>query len=75
MIPGIMGALYPIGAAAWMYFVPMLGPYVLLTNVLGGRDPGMAAYINSGIISFIAALLLVKVTAMLFSSERIIFAR
>jgi sodium transport system permease protein len=75
MIPGIMGALYPIGAAAWMYFVPMLGPYVLLTNVLGGRDPGMAAYINSGIISFITALLLVKVTAMLFSSERIIFAR
>jgi len=75
MIPGIMGALYPIGAAAWMYLVPMLGPYVLLTNVLGGRDPGMAAYINSGLVSLIAAMLLVRVTAFLFSSERIIFAR
>jgi sodium transport system permease protein len=75
MIPGIMGALYPIGASAWMYLVPMLGPYVLLTNVLGGRDAGMAAYINSGLVSFIAAMLLVRVTAFLFSSERIIFAR
>jgi hypothetical protein len=55
--------------------VPMLGPYVLLTNVLGGRDPGMAAYINSGLVSFIAACLLVRLTAYLFGSERIIFAR
>jgi sodium transport system permease protein len=75
MIPGIMGALYPIGTAAWMYMVPMLGPYVLLTSVLGGRDPGMAAYVNSGLISFMSAVVLVRVTAFLFSSERIIFAR
>lgn len=75
MIPGIMGALYPIGTAPWMYMVPMLGPYVLLTSVLGGREPGMAAYVNSGLISFITAVVLVRVTAYLFSSERIIFAR
>ena len=75
MIPGIMGALYPIGTAGWMYMVPMLGPYVLLTNVLGGRDPGLAAYINSGLVSFIAAVLLVRLTSLLFRSERIIFAR
>lgn len=75
MIPGLMGALYPIGASPWMYFVPMLGPYVLLTNVLGGRDPGVAAFVNSGLISFIAAVLLVRITSLLFRSERIIFAR
>jgi hypothetical protein len=53
----------------------MLGPYVLLTSVIGGRDPGVAAYINSGLVSFMAALILVRITAFLFSSERIIFAR
>jgi sodium transport system permease protein len=75
MIPGIMGAIYPIGTSAWMYFVPMLGPYVLLTNVLGGRETATAAYLNSGLISFAASLMLVRVTAFLFGNERIIFAR
>jgi hypothetical protein len=35
----------------------------------------MAAYVNSGLISFMSAVVLVRVTAFLFSSERIIFAR
>ena len=39
MMPGVMVALYPLGNAPWMYATPMLGPYVLLTNVLGGRLP------------------------------------
>jgi sodium transport system permease protein len=75
MIPGIMGALYPIGTAAWMYYVPMLSQYVLLTNVLGGRETVLAAFLNSGLVSFAASLVLVRVTAFLFGNERIIFAR
>ena len=75
MIPGIMAALYPIGNQVWMYGVPVLGTQVLLTNVLGGRPPTLAAFLTSGVVSLVVALLLVRVTTGLFRSERIIFAR
>jgi len=75
MIPGVMGALYPLGNAPWMYTVPILGPYVLLNNVLGGRSPGVEAFLTSAAVSLVTAALLVRLTAMLFSSERIIFGR
>jgi sodium transport system permease protein len=75
MIPGVVGALYPIGNAPWMYAMPMLGPYVLLTNVLGGQTPAMNAFLISAGISLVAAAILVRITATLFESERIIFGR
>ena len=40
MLVGVLGTIYPIDNQPWMYGVPMLGQYVLLTNVLGGRAPG-----------------------------------
>jgi sodium transport system permease protein len=75
MIPGIMAALYPIGNQVWMYGVPVLGTQVLLTNVLGGRPPAVGAFITSGLISALVAILLVRITTQLFRSERIIFGR
>jgi sodium transport system permease protein len=75
MIPGVVGALYPIGNAPWMYAMPMLGPYVLLTNVLGGQTPAVNAFLISAAISLVAAAILVRITATLFESERIIFGR
>ena len=75
MIPGVVGALYPIGNAPWMYATPMLGPYVLLTNVLGGQSLAMNAFLISAGISIVAAAILVRITATLFESERIIFGR
>lgn len=75
MIPGVVGALYPIGNAPWMYAMPMLGPYVLLTNVLGGQTPAMNAFLISAGISLVTAAILVRITATLFESERIIFGR
>jgi sodium transport system permease protein len=75
MIPGVLGALYPLGNAPWMYAMPMLGPYVLLTNVLGGQTPAMNAFLISAGISIVAAAILVRITATLFESERIIFGR
>jgi sodium transport system permease protein len=75
MIPGVMGALYPLGNAPWMYAMPMLGPYVLLTNVLGGQPPVMNAFLISAGISIVAAAILVRITSTLFQSERIIFGR
>jgi len=75
MVPGIMAALYPLGNAPWMYAVPMLGPYLLLTNVLGGRPLETSAFLSSAGISLLAAALLVRLTTGLFRSERIIFGR
>jgi sodium transport system permease protein len=75
MIPGVLGALYPLGNAPWMYATPMLGPYVLLTNVLGGQTPPVNAFAISAGVSLVAAAILVRITATLFESERIIFAR
>jgi sodium transport system permease protein len=75
MIPGVLGALYPMGNAPWMYATPMLGPYVLLTNVLGGQPPAMNAFLISAGISVVAAAILVRITSTLFESERIIFGR
>ena len=75
MVPGIMAALYPLGNAPWMYAVPMLGPYVLLTSVLGGRPADASAFLTSAGVSLLAAAILVRVTTGLFRSERIIFGR
>jgi sodium transport system permease protein len=75
MIPGIIAALYPIGNQWWMYGVPVLGTQALLINVLGGRSPGAAAFVTTGVVSMLAALVLVRVTTLLFRSEKIVFGR
>lgn len=75
MVPGIMGTLYPLGSASWMYAVPMLGPYVLLTGVLGGRSPEAAAFLMSAAVSVAGAVLLLRIAKALFRSEHVIFAR
>jgi len=63
------------GQFAVMYATPMLGPYVLLNNVLGGQTPAMNAFLTSAGVSVVAAAILVRITSTLFESERIIFGR
>jgi sodium transport system permease protein len=75
MLPGMLSALYPIGSAPWMYLVPMLGPYVVLTDLLGGRPVPALPFLATGAVSIVAALALVRVTTMLFGSEKVIFGR
>jgi uncharacterized membrane protein YdcZ (DUF606 family) len=75
MIPAILGSVYPITPHSWMYPVPMLGQYVLLTGVLGARGIGALAFAIAGLVSLAIAALLVRTTARLFGSERIIFGR
>jgi hypothetical protein len=53
----------------------MLGPYLLLTSVLGGRPLEVSAFLISAGVSLLGALILVRVTTSLFRSEHIIFAR
>src|SRR4029434_4758837 len=66
MIPGVLGALYPLGNAPWMYAMPMLGPYVLLTNVLGGQTPAVNAFLVSAGISIVAGAILVRINCAVF---------
>ena len=75
MLPGIMSALYPIGKAAWNYAIPMLGPYVLLTDVLGGRVPDATAFLTSAGTCLLASAILIRITTGLFKSEHIILGR
>jgi sodium transport system permease protein len=75
MLPGILSALYPLGKAPWMSAVPMLGPYVLLTDIIGGQPPDAAAFAASAATCLAASALLIRITTGLFRSERIIFGR
>jgi sodium transport system permease protein len=75
MLPGIISTLYPIGNAAYMYAIPMVGPYVLLTGVLGGRLPEATAFLASTGTCLLASVILIRITTALFRSEQIIFVR
>jgi sodium transport system permease protein len=73
MLPGIVSALYPLGDSPWMHAVPMLGSYVLLTDILGGRLPETTAFVASAGTCFIATVILIRITTGLFRSENILF--
>ena len=75
MLPGVLYSLYPLGNSPWMHAIPMLGSYVLLTDVLGGRLPGTTAFLASAATCLIATAILIKITTSLFRSENIIFGR
>jgi sodium transport system permease protein len=75
MLVGVLGTIYPIENQPWMFAVPMLGQYVLLTNVLGGRPPNPVIFIGAAVSCVIAAMFVIRVTVALFRDERIIFGR
>jgi len=75
MIIGVMGTLYPIDNQPWMYGVPLLGQYVLLTSVLGGYAPGPFAFLTAAVVCVLSAALLLRATVALLNDERIVFGR
>jgi len=75
MIIGVMGTLYPIDNQPWMYGVPLLGQYVLLTSVLGGYAPGPLAFLAAAVACMLAAAALLRATVALLNDERIVFGR
>lgn len=72
---GILGAMYPFKNQLWMYAVPLLGQYTLITSAFGGEAPGAAAYALSAVVALATSALLVRLTTSLFRSERVIFGR
>jgi len=75
MIPALASTMYSVNAQPWMYPVPMMGHYMLLTGVLGGRVISPWWFVTSAVISLVLAAALVIAMARLFRSERIIFGR
>jgi len=75
MLVGVMGTLYPIDHQPWMYGVPLLGQYVLLTSVLGGYAPGPLAFAAAATTCVACAVLALRATVALLDDERIVFGR
>lgn len=72
---GVIGAIYPLGNATWMYAVPMLSQYKLVTASVGGESPGTAAFVLATVVSLGVSALMLALMTRLFRSERIIFGR
>ena len=75
MLVGVMGTLYPIDHQPWMYGVPLLGQYILLTSVLGGYAPGPLAFAAAAATCVVCAVLMLRATVALLNDERIVFGR
>ena len=75
MVPHFIASLWSLGDAWWMFAVPALGQYVLLTDVLGGEPVRVGACLAVVLSSTLLGLLCVEITARLFEKERIIFGR
>lgn len=73
MIPGMAASVSALPTEPWMVAVPSLGQQMLLTQVLGGEDPGLAMFLLAGVASLVLGLLCVVLTARLFQHERIVF--
>jgi sodium transport system permease protein len=75
MLPGILAVVYPISNQPWMAPVPILGQYVLLIDVLGGKDPSPVSIALAACTALLASLVLVYLTTRLFRKEKTIFGR
>jgi sodium transport system permease protein len=75
MLPGILTVVYPITSQFWMAPIPMLGQHVLLHDVLGGKEPGVPAFVLAAVSAVAASLVFVFLTTRLFRKEKVIFGR
>lgn len=75
MIPMLASTMYSLNTEAWMYPLPMMGHYLLLTSILGGRVISPWSFVANAVISLVLAAALVMAMARLFRNERIIFGR
>jgi hypothetical protein len=55
--------------------IPILGQYVLLTDVLGGKEAGAMPIAAAAFTALLASFVLVYLTTRLFRREKMIFGR
>jgi sodium transport system permease protein len=73
MIPFLIASLSGLPTDPWISAVPVLGQQMIVTQVLGGENPGLLMFVMSGVSSMLLGLLCVVLTARLFRRERIVF--
>jgi sodium transport system permease protein len=74
-LPGILTIVFPITNQWWLAPIPILGQHLLLNDVLGGKNPGLRAFVLAALSAFAASLILVYLTTRLFRKEQVIFGR
>jgi sodium transport system permease protein len=75
MLPGLLSTFYPMTDKPWMRPLPLLGQYILATDILSGRIPSPLAFVASAVLGILAAVLCLSLATRLFYSEKIIFGR
>ena len=79
MVPmlGLMGSMaFPDMTGHWLAPVPIFGQFELAKAILAGESPAAMWYVVSTLsLAGCTAALIVKSTARLFSSEKIIISR
>jgi sodium transport system permease protein len=75
MLPGIVTIIYPVTNQWWMAPIPIVGQHLLLSDVLGGKAPGILALSLAALSAFAASLSMVYLTTRLFRREKVIFGR
>ncbi len=75
MIPGFLSTVYPITGKPWMYPIPILGPHLLASDVLGGKSPSPILFVLAALASLLTAAVVVRLATQLLHRERIVFGR
>ena len=72
LIPGFIASVSSLPPDPWMVAIPALGQQILLTEVLGGTNPGIGSFLLAGASSMVLGLLCVFVTARMFRNEKLV---
>ena len=75
MVPFVLTMNAPSGSELWNLFVPVLGQFVLMKEVMEGQALALGRLAITSLVSVACAIALLLVTARLFRRERIIFGR
>ena len=75
MVPGFIASVSSLPTDSWVTAIPALGQQVLLTEVLGGTNPGIAPFLMAGSTSMLIGLVSVMITARMFQNERLVLGQ
>jgi len=75
MSPGIISTFVPLGDKPWMKLMPLLGEYVMSTDILSGKIPVPMLFVAGALSAVILVAILLWLATRLFYSEKIIFGR
>jgi sodium transport system permease protein len=75
MVPAVLMVVSSVDDKLWMGPIPLLGQYVLVSQILGGQWPGALMLIASAATAQQLGLLCVWFTTRLFHRDKIIFGR